>query len=380
MGGELANFFRIIQIILIGITLIGVLFGLRHNVANLTLVDGVLNQDDEMLDAARQQLEGVTTHRTADWLAFLYFEQGAFDDALVQFEQALADGNGHSIYSPETSEYWFLQGMWSAKHEDWDAAVLAYRTAFALHPQVWDVGLYQQYDVALMTSSGKGDSAEFTPPIPITTTVCPEIIAIQYDRTAIAVGPHIPIILHHADGSSTQFQVINLVPNAGFEWGERDGRPVGFEKTIYTQDNISDTHRLINADTPHNPNTTVATLINNEQSNKSSYQSFAIEIEPSVFYFLGGWAANIGSVAPIDLGVGWYGRGLPDMNPYHFLSIPPSDVWQFVADIVPMPQSADVDIVLVNQNETSGSRASFDDLFFFQIDPLTCTPIEAIRY
>ncbi|MGB1252457.1 MAG: hypothetical protein ACPG8W_17705, partial [Candidatus Promineifilaceae bacterium] len=121
---------------------------LGYNMANLALIDGILTDDAEQLSAARLQFEQLGDaqkgERTPDWLAYLYFEQGAFDKALEQFQLATEDGSAHPIYRENTSEYWFFMGMRAANAADWPESIRAYRYALALHPRVWDKQLYVQ--------------------------------------------------------------------------------------------------------------------------------------------------------------------------------------------------------------------------------------------
>ena len=362
----------------------------RYNQANLLLLDGVLHADSAQLAAAEVRLAQLSEFEhgvhTTDWLAYLYFEQEQFEEAFAQFELAVQNGE-HPIYNETTSEYWFLTAMRAEKQADWTMSLDAYRYGFSLHPQPWANEIYARYyqvllnmldaesqRVAEVILNGRFDSAEMTPHIPLALTECTDIIALQYDSAAVSAGPIVPIILHKADGTAENTFALNLVSNAGFGWTQRNDTIVGFEKTIYTQDDLTSTHQLVRSATPYAQDTAVGMLINTEQANWSSYQSHAIEIDSASLYFVGGWLSDQSVPRSSGIGFGWYARGLPDANPYRFLDQAQTTDWQFVADMLMMPTVADVDFVVTKQNAETAARTLIDDLFLLQFSPETCLP------
>ncbi|MGB1251325.1 MAG: hypothetical protein ACPG8W_11960, partial [Candidatus Promineifilaceae bacterium] len=227
--------------------------------------------------------------------------------------------------------------------------------------------------------AGDAISAETATPLPLSPTHCSTISSIQYDANAVALGPIVPISMVKTDGSKTEAFVVNLIPNAGFSWGTQADSAVGFEKTIYTQDDLPTTHSLVETSTPYATDTSVATLINTEQANWASYQSFAVEVDSQSVYFVGGWVSDQSNWQTSAIGLGWYGRDAETSDPYQFLPQAVTHDWQFVADIVTIPSVDSVDFVMTKQNAEAASVSSFDDLFLIRLDAETCTLADTIQ-
>lgn len=409
-------------ILLASIIFIGMLFlprlvmAWQYNVGHLFFFTYLEEPDKEKKDFALLQRaeekflrvkDDESSNLRVNWrLSFAAFEQGKFNEAVVFFVEAQEKSPPDFLLTEQSTEFYTsyeyhqLNALASEQNKTPVDAIQLYRHVLALEPREWDIDLYRRYYRLLtnwedseiqntgeqlldFTFSDELDHVHFedhmTPFLPVlpddNTSGCWELQQISYDRTALEVGPLLPLQLrwqHVIDPSERYTEslvVANLAPNAGFEWGESNGNPIGYPDTIYTEDNPVKNHHLLESEILSEI-TKVAGLFNSKQYYNSSYASNRIPINSDKLYFQGGWIKSEDGKA--YMGHRWRGD-LEDLErKYQYVTGGvQNEEWAFYGKIMIIPEPVDeINFWLLNYN--SEGVVYFDDLMFFEINPPTC--------
>lgn len=205
---------------------------------------------------------------------------------------------------------------------------------------------------------------------------CWELHHIRYDRAALELGYLVPVQLtwqHTISPSITYNQslaVINLAPNAGFEWGEAYGRPIGFpDKRHRSKDDPELNHQLLQSEIL-SETSTAAALLNSPQQRSTSYVSYELSISPHSLYFQGAWLKSEGGRA--YFGHRWRGNLQELGTAYHYVVRDARDSdWTYYARVMTIPPEVEyVNLLLINRN--ADGTVFFDDLLFFEIPVPDC--------
>jgi hypothetical protein len=388
-----------------------------YNAGHLTLLAYLQGRDLEESATLLQQADrlfiqgrnaSLVSPRTNWRLSFIAFEQERFDDATDLFLLArqtelpdflLAE---HSDGFFVSYQYHILNALATERYASPVDAIQVYRDALAIEPKELPEELYRRY-YGLLTESedlklrsvgqrlqNLGDEKEpsdrvveqsMTPFLPVLTDNepigCWELTQIRYDRLALEIGPLVPVQLYwrHIFEPSQSYTetvtIVNLAPNAGFEWGIQNGQPIGYPNTIYIEDNPYQVHQLIKTEILSQP-TTVAGLLNSTQYYNSSYVSNLIMIDSGQLYFQGGWTKSVEGNA--SLGQSWLNIADSENQEKKFQYVASSiqnQDWNFYGRVMMIPTFTEsVNLWLLNFN--ANGQVYFDDILFFKINYPSC--------
>lgn len=383
------------------------------NQAHIFLLKYLLQDDrvDEQLHLARESFLHAYNSRQAPrstvWrLSYIDFQLRKYETAINFFAEAKEQNPPDFLLTSHISEFYFSEeylilNALAAEKTAPSLSLNLYRQAFALEPQEWPLELYQRYysllansDDPIMQSFGQNilqyfpwDSTDETlfegldrntPPLPVITNEainsCWELMQIRYDRTALEYGPLLPVIFTWRSKLDPLYEfnqsqlVVNLAPNAGFEWGQQDGKPQGYS-TPYTKDNFEPNYQLCQSSIL-STTTKVGALLNSEQLRNTSYASSLVPINTSQIYFQGGWIKS-------EKGGGGLGHRLRgdlegiEVVYQEVISDVRNNDWMFFGKMMILPdQTETVNLWAVNSN--SSGEVFFDDLLFFELKLPAC--------
>jgi hypothetical protein len=321
---------------------------------------------------------------------------------LLRLMAAMEQNVGHLI---------FLRYLETGEIEQADT-IIKYAEKFFLHMQdadlpnrrvsgysafhEWYYGILAQLDEPEIQTVGKRlqvlapgeeidhtlfDSIErLTPPLPILSENaahgCWELQQLRYDRAALELGPLVPVQLiwqHTTFPFQTYNQslaIINLAPNAGFEWGEAYDRPIGYSAIRYSdKDDAVKNYQLLQSEIL-SETTTVTALVNSPQQRNTGYRSYEVPIGTNNLYFQGGWIKSNGGRA--NFGQRWRGNVEGLDTDYHYVIRDARDSdWTYYGQIVTIPTQVErVSFLLINRN--ADGSVFFDDILFFAITIPDC--------
>ena len=367
--------------------------------------EAALEKSYELLGTGRD----VTVVRQADpWrLSYVSYLLGKYDEAVRTFDLATLAGTEDVLLTPNgdenqpSSEYWIVKALSSADTAP-DDAVRSFRKGFTVEPREWDQELYRRYYDTLARSAepgaqlagqrlssllGSAVTAEMLDSWGTMTAVLPlnesqlvnrcwTLESLRYDGLALEQGPLVPVQLtwrrtgnKDAVPRDEALMVVNLAPNAGFEW-DTDGEQIaGYPKTLYLEDDPAITHRLRQEARGEQP-TSAAALENSAEHAKTSFMTWPIAVEPEGIYFQGGWMRS--EAGRPSLGHRWPELRKELTQPHQYVGgRRPGQEWSYFGEELQMPARAEAaELLLANYN--SDGTAVFDDILFFRLDPPSC--------
>ena len=319
------------------------------------------------------------------------------------------------------SEYLVLKGLLHEERGHWAEALQFYRLALVVAPQIYDGSFYRHYYNALAHSHDPLDrsvassilqllapasnissgalvlaSSVLTDTLPYVVSSageCGRVVSFNYDRDALERGPLVPVrlawecssegkatsgCLHSGRSIVQRILAVNLIPNAGFEWGDVSGRvyPLGHERTIHHYDNLA--HRFLTTDERSGRSTHVAALRNVPELNQGSFVPAPIAVVPDTHYLQAAWAKSPGGTGHI--GVWWRSAKIITRLGHSFRGVGKRAEWQALARVVQAPNDAHyVDASIGYQNATEADHYSFDDILFVPLPESPCVQTKTVE-
>jgi hypothetical protein len=369
-------------------------------------------RDSASLESAYEFLsmeQGSTSlYDITSWrLGYISYLLGRYREAVDYFDMATKQGTDDVLLTPEGDEnhpayeYWMLKALSMADAAP-DEALEHFRKGFAVEPQEWDQELYRRYYDVLAGSAepeaqlvgqrmnallGSTVTAEalnswgtMTAVLPLNESRlvnrCWYLETLRYDTLALEQGPLVPVQLtwrrtgnKDALPKDESLIIVNLAPNAGFEWNPEGDQIIGYPKTFYVQDDPATVHQL-RQEARAGQTSSVAALANSAQHSNTSFMTWPIAIEPEGVYFQGGWMRS--DTGRASLGHRWPNLRKELKHPDQFVSGKrPGQEWAFFGEEFQMDARAEVvELLLTNYN--SEGTVLFDDILFFQLDPPSC--------
>lgn len=306
------------------------------------------------------------------------------------------------VSSRPPAEYLILKGILQEEDGRWAEALQLYRLALVVAPQIYDDFFYRHYYNALAHSQDPVDRSvassilRLLPPasdissgalvltsgILTDTLRCGRVVSFDYDEDALERGPLVPMRLgwecssegRAASGCLQSGQsivqwilAVNLIPNAGFEWGDVSGRvyPLGHERTIHREKLA---HGFLTDDERSGRTTHVAGLIS-PGGDRVSLVPAPIAVMPDALYLQVAWAKSPGGI--VRIAVWWRGS--------HIGCIPSSDwwgmrpiEWKALYRVVKAPSDAYYVDAIIECESVTEPDCYFDDVLFVPLPESPC--------
>lgn len=211
------------------------------------------------------------------------------------------------------------------------------------------------------------------------------LVGYDVDGESLETGAPIELLLWWSTESSTrtenqtwtriggywveQRQVINLFPNAGFEWGVReDGIPLGHDRELYGATPGSLRVELFSRD---GRETNVLMADNNPQAERVSLISRKIQVDPDSYYLMAGWLQDQDKHSQANIGRNCMGEQFRPGGPYYIAyrtALRPLQTWIHIGDLAtPFPDEIpDICEVLVINYQNDG-RAIWDNILWVRL-------------
>lgn len=181
----------------------------------------------------------------------------------------------------------------------------------------------------------------------------------------------------HSHGSDDQIEIgpylldrqwlTNLIPNAGFEWGESaDGTPIGWSERIY-----SDSSSSLFVDRSERDSRTSRVAVGaNAVADSSGLVGLQFPVQPNAWYLMAGWM-NTSQATNSNIGRTCGGKSFNARGPAFFPWQPaiPDGTWVQIADAVPaFPDDRPeyCRLILINYMNPRG-KTIWDDLIFARV-------------
>ena len=338
---------------------------------------------------------------------------------------------GTAIHTPDwraivvtrpPAEYLVLKGLLHEESGQWAEALQSYRLALVVAPQLYDDFFYRHYYNALAHSHDPLDRSvassilRLLPPASdissgalvlasgvSTDTLryavvspageCGRVVSFDYDMDALERGPLVPVrlgwecsseggaasgCLHSGQNIVQLILAVNLIPNAGFEWGDVSGRvyPLGHERTIHTFDTLA--HRFLTSDERSGRRTHVVALRHVPQRNQASFVPAPIAVTPDAYYLHAAWAKSRGSRGQIGV-YWWRSLRIADRIDHDVWGGGKQGEWSALARVVKAPGNACYADAYVGYQDASEIDYYFDDILFMPLAESPCVQTKTME-
>lgn len=319
-----------------------------------------------------------------------------------------------TIVNRPPSEYLLLQGLLHGQDGQWEEALLFFREALVVAPQLYNEFFYRQYYFALAHSPDSIDqsisdttmtllaskSSNKPGSLVLSSDVlsnslrysveapagdCGRLTSFDFNKDALERGPLVPmrlgwecsskdnsisVCLYSGDSIVQSVLTINLIPNAGFEWTDAFDQdyPYGHERTIHTYDNLA--HRFLTSTERGGAMTNVAGIRAKSPGNEASFVPAPIAVKPDVYYLQAGWVKSEGDRGQI--GVWWRGSNIIDRLNHNFWGVGEQREGKTLARVIQAPSNASYVDAFIGYQQDPDPDYYFDDMLFMSLPESPC--------